>query len=94
MSDHLHTKHNCTKTLVQRTKKIRMQDILNLLHRKTTKVVIQKIILHKKNYIKNKIIKMNKMERVDGPLALHEIPSKKYSYILNRYILLNFIYIF
>jgi hypothetical protein len=40
--------HNCTKTLVQRTKKIRMQDILNLLHRKTTKVVIQKIILHKK----------------------------------------------
>jgi hypothetical protein len=34
------------------------------------------------------------MDRVDGSLAHHEIQSKKISYILNHYILLNFIYIF
>jgi hypothetical protein len=53
-------------------KKLECNDILNLLHWSNPK---QKYSTQK-NYIKSKIIKMGKMEIVDGPLAHDKIHSK------------------
>jgi hypothetical protein len=72
MLDHLHSVRTAPKLGSNEQKKLKCDDILNLLHWKTTNVSIKKNATQK-NHVK---IKIGKIERVVGPLAHDEIHSK------------------